>query len=279
MNIHPLAEAFPMMTDDELADLAADIKENGQIHPIIVDEDGTLVDGRNRLRACEIAGVEPTFAPLNGHDVAAFIVSTNIARRNLSKGQQAMALALLYPETSPGKRTAGSATALSVSNKVSTALISQARAIVRHSIELAHQVRDGHRHFDQAVAQVKDAEQISSSREAQLSELRAHASDVAALVSDGRLTLEAGMAELRERKQRVHQCLDAGRTSAARFANLAMHLTVIQTADLLTDADLAMVDVERVDADPLAALTDKDIDALVGAIHNLRVMKLARKDG
>jgi hypothetical protein len=87
-------------------------------------------------------------------------------------------------------------------------------------------VRDGHKHFDEALASVQEAEQTSRSREAQMRELRMHASDVAALVSDGRLTLEAGMAELRERKQRIHQCLDAGRTSAARFATLAPQISV-----------------------------------------------------
>ncbi len=47
-----------MMTDDELAGLAADIKANGLIHPIVTDAAGVVIDGRNRLRACEIAGVD-----------------------------------------------------------------------------------------------------------------------------------------------------------------------------------------------------------------------------
>jgi ParB-like nuclease domain len=55
------------MTDAELADLAEDIATNGLVHPIVVDADGALIDGRNRLRACEIAGVEPAFQQLNGH--------------------------------------------------------------------------------------------------------------------------------------------------------------------------------------------------------------------
>jgi hypothetical protein len=122
-----------MMTDDELADLADDIKQHGLLHPIVLDADGVLIDGRNRLRACEIAEVKPTFEQLNGHDAAAFIVSANLERRNLTKGQQAMALAMIYPTTSRGKRTEGSATTLSVSNKVSTARLSHARTVLRHS--------------------------------------------------------------------------------------------------------------------------------------------------
>jgi ParB-like chromosome segregation protein Spo0J len=271
MNIHPLAEAFPMMTDDELADLAVDIKENGQIHPIIVDADGTLVDGRNRLRACEIAGVEPLFAPLNGHDVAAFIVSANIARRNLSKGQQAMALALLYPEperTAPGRKAA--VTTLLKSQSVHASQLSNARTILRHSIELAHEVRDGRQYFDQALASVKSAEQVSKSRDAQLSELRAKAPDVAALVSDDRLTLEGGIAELRQRQQRVYQMIDAGKAAAARFVGVAAHLTVIETACALTDADLAMIEISRGDADPLGDINAKEISAVASRLQQMK---------
>jgi hypothetical protein len=36
-----------------------------------------LIDGRNRLAACELAGVEPVVERLNGEDPAAFIVSAN----------------------------------------------------------------------------------------------------------------------------------------------------------------------------------------------------------
>jgi hypothetical protein len=48
----------------------------------------------------------------------------------MSKGQQAMALAMIYPETHPGKKTKGSATLLQ-SNKLSSARISQARTVLR----------------------------------------------------------------------------------------------------------------------------------------------------
>jgi hypothetical protein len=45
-----------------------------------------IVDGRNRLAACKIADVKPTFEKLNGQDPLAYIVSANLARRNLTKG-------------------------------------------------------------------------------------------------------------------------------------------------------------------------------------------------
>jgi ParB-like chromosome segregation protein Spo0J len=39
--VHPAAALLPMMGDDELADLAADIKANGLQQPIVVWEDNT----------------------------------------------------------------------------------------------------------------------------------------------------------------------------------------------------------------------------------------------
>src|SRR5271155_5626926 len=103
MKVHPAADIFPIMSDEELKDLAADIEANGLIHPVIVDADDQVIDGRNRLAACKLAGVKPTFEKLNGQDPLAYIVSANLARRNLTKGQQAMAYAKIYPE---GKRGA-----------------------------------------------------------------------------------------------------------------------------------------------------------------------------
>jgi ParB-like chromosome segregation protein Spo0J len=106
--VHPDADIYPMLSGDELAGLAADIKHNGLRFPIILDREGkTLIDGRNRLKACEIAGVEPRFERLNGEDPKAFIVSANLARRDLSKGQKAIALAMHYPKATPWQKDRG----------------------------------------------------------------------------------------------------------------------------------------------------------------------------
>jgi hypothetical protein len=94
LKVHPTADLFPMLPDDELQALADDIKQNGLVHPIILDHDGKLlIDGRNRLAACKLAGVEPRFEKLNGHDPLAYIFSTNLNRRDMSKGQKAMIVA------------------------------------------------------------------------------------------------------------------------------------------------------------------------------------------
>jgi hypothetical protein len=93
MKVHPVTDLLPMMTDDEIADLAEDIKTQGLLNPIVLDDQGMLIDGRNRLRACELAGVEPRFEQLNGYDPVAFIFGQNAKRRHVSKRQIAVAAA------------------------------------------------------------------------------------------------------------------------------------------------------------------------------------------
>jgi hypothetical protein len=93
--VHPAAGAFPLMSPDELRQLADDIATNGLVHPIVRNAVGVILDGRNRLRACEIAGIEPRYEQFKGTDATAFIVSTNLVRRHLSESQRAMVAAKL----------------------------------------------------------------------------------------------------------------------------------------------------------------------------------------
>jgi ParB-like chromosome segregation protein Spo0J len=61
---HQLAALFPELPPEELNLLARDIKTRGQLEPIIVYK-GLILDGRNRYRACQIAGVKPRIEEFN----------------------------------------------------------------------------------------------------------------------------------------------------------------------------------------------------------------------
>src|SRR5438045_1950803 len=50
IKVHPAADLFPMMSDAELDELAADIAKNGVQQPIVWLGD-QLLDGRNRVAA------------------------------------------------------------------------------------------------------------------------------------------------------------------------------------------------------------------------------------
>ena len=89
MKHHEYANLFPMLSDTELKSLAEDIRTNGLETPITTHE-GAILDGRNRNRACEIAGVEPQFVTFDGEDALAFVISHNLHRRHLTESQRAM---------------------------------------------------------------------------------------------------------------------------------------------------------------------------------------------
>lgn len=94
MEPHEYANLFPMLPDAELQELANDIKAHGLQVPVTTYQ-GKILDGRNRWRACEIAGVEPTTAEYTGDDPLAFVVSGNLHRRHLSESQRGMVAAKL----------------------------------------------------------------------------------------------------------------------------------------------------------------------------------------
>src|SRR3954454_16949548 len=182
-DVHPAAAVLPMMSDDELNDLASDIEANGLLHPIVLDADGEiLIDGRNRLEACYRAGVEPQFRRLNGEDHRAFIASANLSRRHMSKSQKAMTLAMLYPEA--GKRGRGNKGKAEETSDFSQRRLSQARAVLRHSVVLAGEVMARRMSLDAALEQMRRELEASATAEAQLSALRQHAPDLADMVED-----------------------------------------------------------------------------------------------
>ena len=81
MKIHPASDAFPPMDDDRLAELKADISENGLREPITLC-DGMILDGRHRYQVCSDLGIEPKFR-FHAGDPWAFAWSLNGARRDL----------------------------------------------------------------------------------------------------------------------------------------------------------------------------------------------------
>jgi ParB-like chromosome segregation protein Spo0J len=61
VRFHEASNIFPLVKNDEFTALIADIKEHGQREPITLHQDGSILDGRNRYRACKRLGIKPVF--------------------------------------------------------------------------------------------------------------------------------------------------------------------------------------------------------------------------
>lgn len=101
IKVHPVAHWLPMLSDEQLQDLADDIARRGQLEPCVFYK-GELIDGRNRWLACGLAGVKPrrrtaTKAEVGG-SVAGFVMSANVRRRDMTASQKSMAAARLQKQ-------------------------------------------------------------------------------------------------------------------------------------------------------------------------------------
>lgn len=92
--IHPAATIFPMMDEVSFAALKADIQKNG-LEKVITFYQGKVLDGRNRLRACQELGIEPYGEEIEDDGSGTFdpyqwVLSMNLHRRHLTESQRAM---------------------------------------------------------------------------------------------------------------------------------------------------------------------------------------------
>lgn len=88
---HEAADIFSL-DEEHMEALAADIKTNGQQVPIEI-MGGKVLDGRRRLKACEIAGVKPLTRDVCPADPVAYVLSLNLHRRHLTPTQLSMVAA------------------------------------------------------------------------------------------------------------------------------------------------------------------------------------------
>ncbi|MFJ2578387.1 ParB/RepB/Spo0J family partition protein [Kitasatospora aureofaciens] len=193
LKIHPVAACFPMLREDELHDLAESIKAEGLAMPIVLDPDGVLLDGRNRLAACELAGVEPRFTTYSGADQTAYIIAANVRRRNLSEGQRAMIHAMARSLSGHSLRTHAKL------HDISRTRLSLANTVLKHAPDLAEQVRVGVLGLDAANDLMRRRKAEADAIQAQHDHLLRHAPDLAAQVTEGHLTRDAATTALDQR--------------------------------------------------------------------------------
>lgn len=195
---------FPMLSQDELLDLADSIKTEGQHEPIVLDADGVLLDGRNRLAACKFAGVEPSFTTYTGNDPIRVIYSGNVYRRHISKGQQAMITAMAMRSVS-----GHSLRAHAKLHGLSRTRLSAANVVLTHAPALAEKVRTGILGLDTAYQTACELKANAEALRERYDRLRRHDPDLVEQVMTGFLTLDDAIATVDHWEEAVHRTRQA----------------------------------------------------------------------
>ncbi|BDW12310.1 S-adenosylmethionine-binding protein [Polynucleobacter sp. SHI8] len=148
MKIHEAAYLFPEMTTDAFLKLKEDIRINGQQVPIIV-QNGYLLDGRARYRACRELGITPILCelPETNEPIERLLNSLNFHRRHLEEGQRAMIAARMANSYIGGNQyTPGTVSQkqAALDLKVSVDSLQRAKSVLNlGSAELIKAVDDG----------------------------------------------------------------------------------------------------------------------------------------
>ena len=81
------ADLLPPLSTEEMSALKADIKQNGVRDPILVDEEGNILDGKNRF-SIDPSAPRRVIKGLTDGEKEAFVFRCNFTRRNLSPSQK-----------------------------------------------------------------------------------------------------------------------------------------------------------------------------------------------
>lgn len=112
LEFHELANVFPLVDEDQIQQMANDIKKVGLIEPLTL-LDGKILDGRNRYNACKLAGrklhpedVVQFEEEYENEDPIMYVISRNIHRRHLTVGQRSALGAELFKRMAKDGTTA-----------------------------------------------------------------------------------------------------------------------------------------------------------------------------
>ena len=88
---HPASAAWPELDGEEFKALMFSIASEGQHHPILVTPDNQVIDGWQRLQACQKAGVAPMtqICRWTEDEIAAAVIGAHQGRRHVTKAEMA----------------------------------------------------------------------------------------------------------------------------------------------------------------------------------------------
>jgi hypothetical protein len=116
------------------------------------DNRGALLSTQRVPSHFTVPARTPGTTLLDGQDATAYILTANINRRHMTKGQPAMVVAMVIPLQQGKKKTS------SETEEVSSALISNARTVLRHTPDAAPLVLSGALSLDMAYKNARDCQ-------------------------------------------------------------------------------------------------------------------------
>lgn len=140
MRFHPIAEVFPLMSEDEFARLREDVRAHGLRESIWLYE-GQIIDGRNRYKACRQTDTEPHYREWVGdmQSLTAFVISMNLHRRHLSESQRAMVALKLTNLERGNPKFSNSA---NLQNSVSQSVAAEMLNVSTRTVAAAAKIKD-----------------------------------------------------------------------------------------------------------------------------------------
>lgn len=200
--VHPAAEEFPMLGDEEMGELEKDIKENGLNNSLVLSKiDGKmfLVDGRNRREVCRRLGITPKTITLHeSQDPIHYIVSQNIKRRHLTTGQIAMLLEKLVSQPDIAQLPDMVDEGLEIPQQRK----SDARIIMNNAPELVDDVISGELSLQRATKKAREKKKTRKTKKQQALEYlekhpEASTVEVMESLNVGRCTVERAKTQMR----------------------------------------------------------------------------------
>lgn len=153
--------------------------------------------------------MEAEFTTYDGDRPDAYVLSVNLRRRSLTKGQAAMITVKARSvsehggrsdsEQSPRSETEQTARSLGEATGISLALIGRASTVLRHAPDLVDPVINGAMGLDEAYDVARENKAKANSAEVQLARLRDEDPQLADRVTEGDLSLQGAWAERRAR--------------------------------------------------------------------------------
>jgi hypothetical protein len=245
--VHPVADIFPMLDDDELESLAKDIRANGLLNPLSIDGEGRLLDGRNRLAACKAAGVEPRFEVYDG-DPLALVLSANIARRHLVAGARALLVEQARRLTGSTKKD----TASNHASVISENRLGEAGLVLDWASELVPGVMAGES-LKSAAQTARDRKRAADSEPEVVAQIKARAPELYELIEAGTLTVAGALAELRQRDEDREAAL---RRAASRLRSLVDGWVQLEALIRDEDRDAVLSQLDARDRESVLEIED-----------------------